>query len=131
MTEMPPLLAEHTEHHIRDSCENGVPDDSGDTLVADPGIDVTDTDLTLHRRVAELPEPQRTAVAAWLVAHDVDPDRVAVGAPVTRHEESSSLSWREPGADGEGLLVHHVFPAVQPSDVWPAPFPLAQVAPQA
>jgi hypothetical protein len=96
-------------------------DDRPAVVVHDPGLAVSDTDLVLLRPVHELPSSQRDAVGQWLTTHSIDPARVAVGAPVTRHEDTWSVSWREVGEDG--LVVHHLYPAVRSGDLWPAPFP--------
>ena len=87
----------------------------------DNDVDTTDTQLTLHRPLEQLDEPRRDAVARWLIAHDIDPGRVALDAPIQRDETTFSLAWRE--RTDEGLVVHRVFPAVTKDDHWPAPFP--------
>ena len=87
----------------------------------DNDVDTTDTQLTLHRTLEQLDEPRRDAVARWLIAHDIDPGRVALDAPIQRDETTFSLAWRE--QTDEGLGVHRVFPAVTKDDHWPAPFP--------
>ena len=97
-------MAEGSEHLSRD-------------IVINPDA----TSLTLNRPLEEIVEPQRTAVAAWLAEHQIDPARVALGTAVERHEASSSISWRE--EDAGGLIVHRTFPAVHHDEGWPAPFP--------
>ena len=90
-------------------------------LADDDDVDASETDLMLHRPLREIEEPRRSAVRGWLVEHQIDPDRVAVGAPVERHESSSSVAWRE--ENDQGLVVRRLFPAVAAADRWPAPFP--------
>ena len=94
---------------------------SEDRGLEDWAVEISDTVLTLHRDLVDLPEPLRGALTRWFGEHGVDPSRLALGTPVTRHEESSSLSWYEDR--DHDRVVHHVFPAVGLDDRWPAPFP--------
>ncbi|MAS55533.1 hypothetical protein [Nocardioides sp.] len=87
----------------------------------DIDVDTTETQLTLRRPLELLEEHERGAVSEWLLAHRVDPARVAVGSPIQRDETTSSLSWREQTDDG--LVVHRSFPPVSTGERWPAPFP--------
>ncbi len=99
-----------------------------DACAFDWGVDADEVDLTLRRPLAELPDSTRIAVTGWLIGHHIEPSRVAIDSPVRRNEASSSVSWREEREGG--VVVRHFFPAVDPRDGWPAPFPREILQPQ-
>lgn len=85
------------------------------------GVVLTQTTFVLERPLDELDDRTRCAVSGWLTEHGIQPDRVVVGTKVERHEHSHSVAWRERGTDG--IVVHHWFPPVASTALWPAPFP--------
>lgn len=84
-------------------------------------VECSGESLTLHCPVGNLPGHVRSAVAHWLLEHDIDPDTVALHQPIERDAMREILTWRE--TSDHGVLVRTRLPAVADGAVWPAPFP--------
>jgi hypothetical protein len=85
----------------------------------------TETRLVLSVPLEQLPTPERQALTAWLVAHHVTPDQVAVGYAIERDPYRASLAWRVHSP--RGVERHTVYPPCA-TGTWPAPFPHQLVA---
>lgn len=85
-------------------------------------VECTVDAMTLHRPLESLPGHLRSAVATWLIEHDIDPTSVALDQPIERDAMREILTWRE--TSDHGVLVRTRLPAVADGSVWPAPFPV-------
>ena len=86
------------------------------------GVHCVEDQLHLSRPVDELAEPVRRAVLAWLTAHDIAPDTLALDHAVQRDTSASVLAWRERQEDGS-VLRRWRYAAPSTDRPWPAPFP--------
>ena len=89
--------------------------------IGPPTVLATHTEMTLIRPLDQLPEPLRSELTEWLIAHRIAPHTVARHAPIERDAYAKCLTWREDTDQGRIVRTH--YPPVTPDEVWPAPFP--------